>query len=316
MLYCSKCSENVKRGSFAGHKLCFVCNNKSSTRSVIRAAEMQTEPKKEIIDKVEESKISNNFKKLPSKLTVIYMQFLADKMASLESKNPEDYYEINKKIGEGGSGCVYIGTNKLTTKKYALKAISPKNESEHESILNEITLFALSKHPNILEFFESFEYEKTIWIVSELLSCSLTELILDRPGKIPEYLIAYVCKEIIKGLSFMHSQHRIHRDIKSDNVLLGLDGKVKIADLGYAVQLIKEKDQRTTVVGTPSWMAPELALGLRYNTAIDIWSLGIVALEMGDGEPPLLGKDPLKIISQIVSKPPPALKNKKKWRSQ
>lgn len=210
---------------------------------------------------------------------------------------------------------MYIGTHKHSNKKYALKAISPKHTTDREGILNEITLYSISKHPNLLELFESFEFEKTIWIVTELLSCSLTELILDRPGKIPEYLIAYICREIAKGLQFMHCQHRIHRDIKSDNVLLGLDGKVKIADLGYAVQLVLEKDQRSTVVGTPSWMAPELAMGLRYNVSVDIWSLGIVALEMAEGEPPLLGKDPLKIISQIVSKPAPSLKNKKKWSS-
>lgn len=179
--------------------------------------------------------------------------------------------------------------------------------------MNEVTLFSSSRHPNILEFVEAFQYKMTIWIVTEVLGCSLTELIVNRPSQIPEYLIAYICREILRGLSFFHSQHRIHRDVKSDNVLLGLDGKVKLADLGFAVQLLKEKDQRSTVVGTPSWMAPELAMGLKYNVSVDIWSLGIVALEMGDGEPPLLGKDPLKIISMIVSKPAPTLKNKKKW---
>lgn len=197
-----------------------------------------------------------------------------------------------------------------------MKAITPKSAAEKEVIINEITMFASSQHPNILEFIEAFQFEMTIWIVTEVLGCSLTELILDRPSKIPEYLIAYICREILKGLSFLHSQHRIHRDVKSDNVLLGLDGKIKLADLGYAVQLLKEKDQRSTVVGTPSWMAPELAMGLRYNVSVDIWSLGIVALEIGDGQPPLLGKDPLKIISMIVSKPAPTLQTKKKWSAE
>lgn len=240
---------------------------------------------------------------------------MSNQMINLEEKDPESEYELLKKIGEGGSGIVYIALNKKLNKKYALKSMRPKTQTDRDVILNEITIFSISKHPNILEFIEAFQYQSVIWIATELLSCSLTEMIMDRKEKIPEHLIAYICKEIIKGLSFLHSQHRIHRDVKSDNILLSLDGKIKLADLGYAVQLIKEKDQRSTVVGTPSWMAPELAMGLKYNTSVDIWSLGIVSLEMGDGEPPLLGHDPLKIISLIVSKPAPTLKNKKKWTS-
>ena len=228
-------------------------------------------------------------------------------------KDIDEHYELLKEIGQGASGRVYVARDLKSKKKCALKAITPNSREQREIIINEITICSSSKHKNIVEFIEAFEFNGNIYIVTELLSLSLAQLVVNRPGQIPENLISYICQEILKGLAFLHSNHRIHRDIKSDNILLSLDGSIKIADLGFAVQLIKERNERTTTVGTPCWMAPELVLGVRYNTQVDIWSLGIVALEMGDGHPPKLGKDTLKILTSILSGPPPALQNKSKY---
>lgn len=228
-------------------------------------------------------------------------------------KDIDEHYELLKQIGQGASGRVYVARNLKSHKKCALKAITPSSREQREIIINEIALCSTSKHKNIIEFIEAFEFNGNIYIVTELLSCSLAQLVINRPGQIPENLISYICQEILKGLEFLHSNHRIHRDIKSDNILLSLDGSIKIADLGFAVQLIKERNERTTIIGTPCWMAPELVLGVRYNTQIDVWSLGIVALEIGDGHPPKLGKDPLKILTSILSDPAPALQNKSKY---
>lgn len=232
---------------------------------------------------------------------------------SLLESNPEEKYQIMRKIGEGGSGSVYVCKNIETSETFALKRIRPKNEKQREEITNEIALTLLSQNSNVLSYHESYDFNGFIWIVVELMKGNLTDLILDRYGRIPENLVAYILREVIRGLMFLHHQHRIHRDIKSDNILISLEGKVKLGDFGYAAQLTTDHNKRHTVVGTPSWMAPELVVGSEYDTRVDIWSLGIVALEMAEGEPPYLRENPMKALYLIASGPPPRLTNRTKW---
>jgi serine/threonine protein kinase len=99
----------------------------------------------------------------------------------------------------------------------------------------------------------------------------------------------------LRGLAYIHSLHRIHRDIKSDNLLIGDDGSIKLADFGYAAQLTQEKQKRNTIVGTPYWMAPELIRGQNYDQKVDLWSLGIMIMEMAEGEPPYMEFPPLRV---------------------
>ena len=174
----------------------------------------------------------------------------------------------------------------------------------------------LSSNPNVVTYYESYNYNSCQWIIVELMKGNLTDLIMDKAGLIPECLMAYICREVLLGLRHMHSQFRIHRDIKSDNILLSLDGSVKLGDFGYAAQLTAEQDKRTTVVGTPSWMAPELVVGAKYDGKVDIWSLGIVALEMAEGEPPNLRETPMKTLFITATGPPPALGEKGKWSQE
>jgi serine/threonine protein kinase len=121
--------------------------------------------------------------------------------------------------------------------------------------------------------------------------------------------MAYVCKGMLMGLAFLHRQYRLHRDIKSDNVLVNFDGEVKLADFGFAINLTSEESKRTSVVGTPYWMAPELIKGHKYDSKVDIWSLGITLIEMAEGEPPLLKEPPLRALLMITINPPARLKS-------
>jgi len=131
-----------------------------------------------------------------------------------------------------------------------------------------------------------------------------------------EEQIALVCRDTLKGLQYIHSLHRIHRDIKSDNLLLGSDGTVKLADFGYAAQLTQEKSKRNTIVGTPYWMAPELIRGQNYDQKVDIWSLGIMVMEMAEGEPPYMEFPPLRALFLITTKGIPDLKEQHQWSSE
>ena len=132
------------------------------------------------------------------------------------------------------------------------------------------------------------------------MNANLTEIISVK-FRIPERIINYIIKEILTSLAFIHHKHRIHRDIKSDNILLDLEGNVKIADMGFAVQLTEEKNRRRTLVGSPCWLAPEVIEKRPYGTSVDIWSLGVVLVEMIEGNPPNLGLKPRAIFQSIVS---------------
>jgi len=130
----------------------------------------------------------------------------------------------------------------------------------------------------------------------------------------PEACIAYVTRVLLEGLAFLHGQKRMHRDIKSDNILVDFNGAVKIADFGFAVGLSEEAAKRKSIVGTPFWMAPELIRGVEYDGKVDVWSLGITALEMADGEPPYLKEPPLRALFLVASSTvAPGLKEPHTW---
>ena len=141
---------------------------------------------------------------------------------------------------------------------------------------------------------------------------SLADL-LDTQVAFPEEAIAYVTKEVLEALKYMHRHHQIHRDIKSVNIMLDTEGHVKLVDFGGAAVLTKEQSKRNSLVGTPHWMAPELIRGDGYTDKVDVWSLGITALEMANGEPPHYHKKPLKALLLITTSPSPTVANPEKW---
>jgi serine/threonine protein kinase len=163
----------------------------------------------------------------------------------------------------------------------------PQNPEERKLILNEYALTKLSSHPNLINYYLLYEYEEEIWIIQELMKIPLTHL-LSRSVPFPEPFIIYVLKQILLALDCIHKQFRIHRDIKSDNVLLDFKGNIKVCDLGFAAQLTAEQQSRNTLAGSPCWLAPEIILVKPYNTKVDIWSLGVLGIELVEAEPPML----------------------------
>lgn len=232
-------------------------------------------------------------------------------VVNIRDVNPNNFYTRKQLLGEGAGGVVWKCQHKKTKEIVAIK-ISPM--SEIDELKNEIALHALSQHKNVVNYKETYAYREELWIVLELMTGGAVTGLVGPSKTWTEPAIAYVCREMLLGLEFLHFSHRIHRDIKSDNVLWNPEGLIKIADFGFAANLTTDQAARTSVVGTPFWMSPELIQGDEYDFKVDIWSLGITALEMADGDPPLIHElKPLRALLAITVNPPPTLKSPDKW---
>ncbi|KAK8829935.1 hypothetical protein WA577_001326 [Blastocystis sp. JDR] len=220
------------------------------------------------------------------------------------------YVNINQRLGEGASGTVYKGTDSITGERIALK-VAPA--SDLKNLKNELALQRMCNQQNIVSIRDCYLWNDKLWIAMELMDAGCLTEILGPDIDFPETHIAYVCKNVLTALSYLHRNNKLHRDIKSDNVLMNTKGEIKLADFGFAVGLTQEENRRKSVVGTPFWMAPELIRGTAYDGSVDIWSLGITALEMADGEPPYYREPPLRALLMIHTSPSPTVHNPDKW---
>jgi len=165
---------------------------------------------------------------------------------------------------------------------------------------------------NIVNYISSYYYMNCLFMLIEFMDGgSLTDIVYGYTKKIPENISAYIMKEILQGLDFIHDKKQIHRDLKSDNILVDKNGSIKVADFGFAIQLTKEQQKRKSVVGTPAWMAPELINKNFYNELVDVWSVGVILIELVEGEPPYLRLPPLKAMYFISTKEPYRLNRQK-----
>jgi RIO-like serine/threonine protein kinase len=232
-----------------------------------------------------------------------------------QKDDPEQVYKISgHEIGEGSGGVVYVARDVRTNQKVAIKRLNLKNQ-KREELAAEIYIMKTSSHENIVKYLDSYLTNDQLWVVMELMEGGNLAEILEyhKVIQLTEQQMKWIVLNTVRGLCHIHEKHRIHRDIKSDNILLGAEGEVKIADFGFAVQLTKQKSKRKTTLGTPYWMAPELIRGKKYDTKVDVWSLGILMMEMAEGDPPYMDLPTLKALFLISKKGVPGLKEPEKW---
>lgn len=227
--------------------------------------------------------------------------------------DPRALFSRIEQIGEGSSGAVFRARDEHG-RFVALKRVKPANRRDWQLYMFEVHVMQDQRAAhNLVDCFDAFREGQYLWIVMEFMSAGTLADLIGTGGSPPEAVIAYVCRETLRGLAALHELKRVHRDIKSDNTLLDLDGRVKVADFGFCAELTKGSGKRNTVVGTPFWMAPEVIRGSDYDTKVDVWSTGILALECAEGHPPHLDCQPIRAMFLIATQGAPALTEPGKW---
>lgn len=222
-----------------------------------------------------------------------------------------EQFELTSQLGSGSFGEVYQAMDKITGQVVAIKKIDVEScDDDIEEIQKEIAILAGCNDKRITRYYGSFVNGYKLWIIMEYLGGGSCLDLLQVTGPFSERAIAMVCVELLKGLKYLHANGNIHRDIKAANLLVSDTGDVKIADFGVAAQLSSNLSCRNTFVGTPFWMAPEVIGQKDYTYSADIWSLGITAIELSKGKPPLSHLHPMEVLFYIPKNPPPRLDEK------
>ncbi|XP_064328980.1 serine/threonine-protein kinase 10-like isoform X1 [Phalacrocorax carbo] len=233
--------------------------------------------------------------------------------------DPEEAWLVLGELGDGAFGKVFKAQNKVTGALAAAKVIDTPSEEELEDYVVEIEILACCDHPNITKLLDALYWDGRLWILVEFCPGGAVDAaILELEKGLTEEQIRVACKQLLLALQYLHGCKIIHRDVKAGNVLLTLDGDVKLADFGVSAKNSSTVQRRVSFIGTPYWMAPEVvqcetSKESPYSYKADIWSLGITLIEMAEMEPPYHELNPLRVLLKIAKSQPPTLRHPKRW---
>ncbi|XP_068571785.1 serine/threonine-protein kinase 10 [Cebidichthys violaceus] len=236
--------------------------------------------------------------------------------------NPNDLWEIIGELGDGAFGKVYKARNKETGALAAAKVIETKCEEELEDYIVEIDILAKCDHRYIVKLLDAFYHDNKLWIMIEFCPGGAVDAImLELDRGLTEPQIKVVCRQMLEALDYLHSIKIIHRDLKAGNILLMLDGDIKLADFGVSAKNTKTLQRRDSFIGTPYWMAPEVVMcetmkDAPYDYKADVWSLGITLIELAQIEPPHHELNPMRVLLKIAKSEPPTLEQPHKWSQE
>lgn len=239
---------------------------------------------------------------------------MAARKPHISGRDPEKLFEIISQIGSGSYGSVHKALIRKTGKLAAVKKINMEDGEEFSDIENEITMLETCDHPNVVAYYGAFQKEQVMWICMEFCGAGAVSDMYNALQKhLEEPAICSIMFYSLKGLDYLHKEHKVHRDIKGGNILLNDKGEVKLADLGVSAQLSGTMAKRKSFIGTPYWIAPEIiAVEMKlgpdgYTTRCDIWSLGITAIELAEMAPPMFDLHPMRALYLIPKNPAPKL---------
>nr|CDS22752.1 STE20 serine:threonine protein kinase [Echinococcus granulosus] len=233
--------------------------------------------------------------------------------------DPSNSWKNIAELGDGAFGKVYKASKVKTGQVAALKSVDFSSDEEMEDLMVEIDILHECKHPNILQLHEAYVFDKKIWMYLEFCGGGAVDSImkaLDKPLTEPQ--IRFISHEVISGLAFLHKHLIIHRDLKAGNILITLNNEVRLADFGVSARMASENQKRTTFIGTPYWMAPEVIAcetfkDNPYDMAADVWSFGITLIEFAEMLPPYNDLNPTRVLLKITRSDPPTFSRPKAW---
>ncbi|XP_069799559.1 STE20-like serine/threonine-protein kinase [Dendropsophus ebraccatus] len=233
--------------------------------------------------------------------------------------NPEQNWEILTELGDGAFGKVYKAHHKEKQELAAVKILEISCEEYLEDHVSEINILGQCQHPNILKLLEAIFWDQQLWIVMEFCAGgALDGVMLELGHGLTEGQIRVVCYQTLCGLQHLHSHKIIHRDLKAGNILLTQHGDIRLADFGVSAVNSQTLQRRSSFIGTPYWMAPEVVMcetckDAPYDYKADVWSLGITLIELAETQPPNHEMNPTRVLLKILKSQPPNLKYRYLW---
>lgn len=232
-----------------------------------------------------------------------------EQASNLKEEDPSQYYGVVKSLSTDGMGSrMFCCERKSDRKKFALKFIEPRSDAERERFQSEIGIMRMLGDDQVTTCYEAFDFKNRYWVVMDMMEGGfITDMLKDRRGYSEEFC-KYSLYQTLKCLCEFHRKNIIHRDIKSDNIIVDEDGKFQLTGFYYTTVLSEQRQRRKSKVGTICWMAPELIMGrAEYDIKVDCWSLGIFAIELAQGDPPYINDQQQRVLFNIVNRDPPRI---------